>query len=261
VVGKGWRSEGPFGALRPRHVVTAARPSVRTRVDRCRALAHRGSPDEVAPQPTRPYSYRRHGAPSAVHARARGVPHLGAVLRRDRARAPCARMGTGRPLPRLGLQTDGRPRHPRRPLPDRVRRRRWRLGAHDRRRRGARTVGLGRGRDGDGRPVRHGDAADPEVRHRGAEAALPGTGDPRREDRVPGDHRAERRLGRGQHRDHGPTRRRRLRDQRPEDLHHERGARAFLHARDAHGQARGARGILAVPRRPRHAGVHRGAGA
>ena len=63
-------------------------------------------------------------------------------------------------------------------------------------RRGDRQRQLRRAGDGRGGADRHGDAADPRVRHRGAEARMGGTGDQGREDPVPGDHRARRRLGR-----------------------------------------------------------------
>jgi acyl-CoA dehydrogenase len=65
---------------------------------------------------------------------------------------------------------------------------------------------------------------DPPVRDRRAEAAVPGAGHPRRKDRVPGDHRARRGLGRGQYPDHRGPGRGRLGDQRPEDVHHQRQA-------------------------------------
>ena len=54
-------------------------------------------------------------------------------------------------------------------------------------------------RDGARGAHRHGDPADPRLRHRGAEAGLPRAGDPRREDLLPRDHRARRRLRRRRH--------------------------------------------------------------
>ena len=54
---------------------------------------------------------------------------------------------------------------------------------------------------GSGGAHRHGDAADPRVRHRGAEAGVGRAGDQGREDPVPGHHRARRRLGRVGHQD------------------------------------------------------------
>ena len=81
--------------------------------------------------------------------------------------------------------------------------------------------GLGHGGRG---PDRDGHAAGLQVRHRGAEAPMAGAGDPRRADRGDRDHRARRRLGRGRHHDHRPPRRRPLRRQRPQDLHHQRRA-------------------------------------
>ena len=58
--------------------------------------------------------------------------------------------------------------------------------------------------DGRGRPDRHGDAADPGLRHRGAEAGVGGAGDPGHEDPLHRDHRARRRLRR--RRDQDPRR-------------------------------------------------------
>ena len=58
-------------------------------------------------------------------------------------------------------------------------------------------------RPGDGRrgPHRHGDAADPRVRHRGAEAGVGRARDQGREDPLPRHHRARRRLRRRRHQD------------------------------------------------------------
>ena len=63
---------------------------------------------------------------------------------------------------------------------------------------------LRRAGDGHRGPDRHGDAADPRLRHRGAEAGVGRPGDRRQEDPVPRDHRARRRLGR--RRDQDPRR-------------------------------------------------------
>ena len=49
---------------------------------------------------------------------------------------------------------------------------------------------------GDRGPHRHGDPADPRLRHRGAEAGLPRALDQGREDLLPRHHRARRRVGR-----------------------------------------------------------------
>ena len=57
-------------------------------------------------------------------------------------------------------------------------------------------IGSGGTAAGHRRAHQHRHAADLEVRHRGAEAALPRAGDPRREDRRARHHRAGRRLGR-----------------------------------------------------------------
>ena len=86
-------------------------------------------------------------------------------------------------------------------------------------------LGLRRDQHGLRRPDRHGPAPDPPARHRGAEAALPRARDQGREDRLPRDHRAGRRLRRRRHPHDGDPRRRRVRDQRLEDVHHQRPAR------------------------------------
>ena len=69
---------------------------------------------------------------------------------------------------------------------------------------------------------RHGPAPGPPARHRGAEAALPGPRDQGRADRLPRDHRAGRRLRRRRDPHDRDPRRRRVRDQRLEDVHHQR---------------------------------------
>ena len=65
---------------------------------------------------------------------------------------------------------------------------------------------------------------------RGAEAALPAAGDRRRADRLPGDHRAGRRLRRRRDPHDRDPRRRRVRDQRLEDVHHQRRPRRLHRA-------------------------------
>ena len=85
-------------------------------------------------------------------------------------------------------------------------------------------LGLRRHQHGLRGPDRHGAAPDPPARHRGAEAALPGPRDQGREDRLPRDHRAGRRLRRRRHPHHRDPRRRRVRDQRLQDVHHQRAA-------------------------------------
>ena len=60
-----------------------------------------------------------------------------------------------------------------------------------------------------------------------------------REDRLPRDHRAGRRLRRRRHPHHGDPRRRRIRDQRLQDLHHQRPARR-LHRPRRQDRPRGA---------------------
>ena len=105
-------------------------------------------------------------------------------------------------------------------------------------------------RPGDGRrgADRHGDAADPRVRHRGAEARVGGAGDRGREDPLPGHHRARRRLRRGRHQDPRRARRRRVRHQRLEDLHHQRPPRRRDRARDQDRPGRRLRRLHALPR-------------
>ena len=106
-------------------------------------------------------------------------------------------------------------------VPARVRRR-WRPGRRSGVHRGARPVRVGRPGGRHRRPHRNRAATDLEIRDRGAEAALPGPGDPGREDRGARDHRARRRLGRRRRahaRDPGG---RRLAGQRLEDVHHRR---------------------------------------
>ena len=66
--------------------------------------------------------------------------------------------------------------------------------------------------------------ADPPARDRGAEAALLCPLDHRRSDRLPRHHRAGRGLGRGRDPHDGAARRRRVRDQRLEDVHHQRAS-------------------------------------
>ena len=82
----------------------------------------------------------------------------------------------------------------------------------------------GRGRHGDRRPDRHGDAVAAPVRHRGAEAALPRARDPRRDGHGDRGHRARRGFGRRGAAHPGDPRRRRLGDRRRQALHHQRRA-------------------------------------
>ena len=105
------------------------------------------------------------------------------------------------------------------------------------------------GRPGDGRrgAHRHGDAADPRVRHRGAEAGVGRAGDQGREDPLPRHHRARRRLGRLGDQDAGRARRRRLRHQRLQDLHHQRPPRRRDRARHQDRPRRRLRRLHAVP--------------
>ncbi len=132
--------------------------------------------------------------------------------------------------------------------PEAVRRagRRLLLGAGARR--GDHERELGRPGDGAGGADRHGDAADPRVRHRGAEAAVGGAGDQGREDPVPRHHRAGRRLGRLGDQDARGQGRRGLRDQRLQDVHHQRPPRRCDRARDQDRPGRRLRRLHAVPR-------------
>ena len=110
---------------------------------------------------------------------------------------------------------------------------------------------LGRHGGGDRRAHQHRHAADLEVRHRRAEAALPRAGDPRRADRRARHHRARRRLGRGRAAHARRARRRRLGGQRREDLHHQRRARPLhRHRRQDDRRGRPPRHLL-PDRRPR----------
>jgi hypothetical protein len=79
-----------------------------------------------------------------------------------------------------------------------------------------------------------------------------------REDHCPGHHRAQRRLGRGQPQDPRGARRRPLRGQRLQDLHHLGRARRLLHRGRAHGRG-GFWRRLAAADREGYAGLHRGA--
>ena len=106
-----------------------------------------------------------------------------------------------------------------------------RLLLQPRARRGALVRRLGRDVDGHRGAHRHGDAADPAVRHRGAEAELPRARDPRREDLLPRHHRARRRLGRERDPHARRPRRRRVGHQRLQDLHHQRPPRGLHRAR------------------------------
>ena len=108
---------------------------------------------------------------------------------------------------------------------------------------------LRRPRDGRRGAHGHGHAADPPVRHRGAEAGIPGAVDQGREDLLPRHHRAGRGLRRRRHQDARRPRRRRVRDQRVEDLHHERPPRRLHRARHEDRPRRGLRRLHALPRR------------
>ena len=121
----------------------------------------------------------------------------------------------------------------------------------------ARCGSGGRGHGGL-RPGRDGHAADLQVRHRGAEAALPGAGHPRPEGGRAGHHRA----GHRQRRRLGPHPRgaaqRRLAHQRQQALHHQRGALRLHPAGGPHRHAgRGRARHHPLPRRQGHARASR----
>ena len=136
-----------------------------------------------------------------LHRGARGAARVAAVVRREGDPPARARVGGGARVPALAVQAHGRARLPRHLLSGGVRRPGRRHRARRRVRRGDGALRLRRSGGGDRRPHRDRDAADPQVRHRGAEAALARAGAHGREDRGAGDHRAGRRLGRRGHED------------------------------------------------------------
>ena len=102
--------------------------------------------------------------------------------------------------------------------------------------------------------LRHRGAAHGRLRRPAADRHLRAADPARREDRLAGDHRARRRLGRRAPDDDGRPRRRRLHRQRRQDLHHLRRARRLRGHRGAHRRAGRGRG-LADRRRQGHAGI------
>ena len=112
---------------------------------------------------------RRHFIFTEEHDRLRESIHAFVV----RELAPARGGVGGDDVPRLGVPAHGRARPARALLPGGVRRPGRRLPLQPRARRGDGPQRLRRARDGHRGPHRHGDAADPPVRHRGAEAALP----------------------------------------------------------------------------------------
>jgi hypothetical protein len=136
------------------------------------------------------------------------------------ALAPPQRVG-GHLLAHRCDEAGGGARLPRPLLPGGVRRPGRRLLLLAGARRMHELLGLGRHQHGLRRADRHGAAADPPARQRGAETALPRSRPEGREDRLPGDHRAGRRLRRRRHPHDRDPRRRRIRDQRLQDLHHQ----------------------------------------
>ena len=192
-----------------------------------------------------------------LHRGARPATRIGPPLRREGARPARGGVG-GDDVPELGLRADGRARLPRPLLPGGVRRPGRRLLREPRARRGDRPLQLRRPDDGHRRPHGHGDPAGLPVRHRGAEAEVPGAVDQGHEDLVARDHRAGRRLRRRRHPHPRGPRRRRVRHQRLEDLHHERHPRRLHRARHEDRPGRGLRRLHALPRRHRHARLHQG---
>ncbi len=179
------------------------------------------------------------GCRDAIHRRARRAARDGQGLRRARAATPRRRVGGGGVLPRQRLSPHGRARAARAALPRGVRRPGRRLLERDRPRRGDGPVRFGWRRHGGVRPGRDGHPTDLQVRHRGAEAALPGPRDPWREGRRARHHRARHGQRRrvGAHARGAPQRW--LAHQRRQALHHQRGA---LRLHPAGGPDRHARG-------------------
>ena len=191
-----------------------------------------------------------HRPPQALHLHrgARPAARVDRQLRHQGAGAARRALGGG-DLRRLGLPAHGRAGLPRPLLPRGVRRPGRRLLRQPDPRRGDAQVQLGRAGDGHRRAHRHGHAAGAPVRHRGAEAELPGALDQGREDLLPGDHRARRRLRRERDQDPRRARRRRVGDQRLEDLHHQRPPRRLHRAGHQDRPRRGLRRLHAVPGR------------
>ena len=164
--------------------------------------------------------------PAAVRRGARGAARNRQPLRREGDRAQRRRVGGGARIPPRALRALRRAGLPRAEVPRGLRR----PGRHpparrDLGRRAGALGRIGRGRRRAQRPHLDRDAADLQLRHRGAEAALAGSGDRRREGRRAGDHRARRRLRRRRHLHLRRAGRRRLRRQRLQDLHHQRRPR------------------------------------
>src|SRR2546422_7345042 len=171
---------------------------------------------------------------SALHAGAPAVPQDSARLRRARARPARSGVGRGGDLPARDLSRHGGDRGARPQLPRERRRRRGRLLVRG---------GPGRGADPlPGLPRPHGAAgavADRHADHRPDRHGRAEEGVPRPRARRGEDRRARHLgAGRGKRRrepaHHGSPQRRRVRDQRREDVDHERDACRLHHARRAH---------------------------
>ena len=151
----------------------------------------------------------------ALRRGARGAARVGAALRLQGDRPERRGVGGGAGVPTRALQPLRRARLPRAQVRDRVRRPGRRLRPRRGLGRGALALGGQRRRlRRHRRPRRDRDAADLEVRDRGAEAALAGPRDQGRADRRPRHHRAGRRLRRRLAQHHGQEGQRRLRRQR-----------------------------------------------
>ena len=161
-------------------------------------------------------------------------PQPGAPLCRGDHRAAGGCLGRSRRNPAQGLPRLRRAGLSGHAPSGRVRRRRPRRDGLGRPRRGAVALHLWRRGRGLHRPQRHVDRPHRPSRQRRAEAALPARCLPRRKGRCRVRDRAACWLGRGGLEDPGRARRRRLADERLEDLHHQWRACRHLHRRGAH---------------------------
>ena len=145
---------------------------------------------------------------------------------RARGRASLRPVGTGAPRAPRGVREGGRLRVPRHGRAGGARRRgRGRLPLQRRAERGGAARGPGIRPPRHVRAQRHLPAVLPELRHRGAEAALAARARERRADRGDRDDGARHRVRPGGNRDVRGPQGRRVRGQRREDLHHERDQR------------------------------------
>ncbi len=177
----------------------------------------------------------RYGAGHAPHPVLRGarpVPVQRPHLRRAGGRAVVPRLGAGRDRPPRAVREGRGRRLPRHGHPRRARRgRRRRLPVQPDPGRGARLRGHRRRRARPDPPQRHLPALLPVAGDRGAEGALAAGHRLGRADHRHRHDRARHRLGPGRHDHHRDPRRRPLRRQRVEDLHHQRHQRRPRHHR------------------------------